>query len=81
MFVVDAMVDYVVETYSGIGLATVLSVESNDSLCNLPHLVKERMLSITIIFRCFVCRVATVLVVSEFRIEGETQYFGMCIHV
>ena len=63
MFIVNAIGNHIVETYSSIGLGPALSVEGNVSL---HHMVEERTLSIVLealsVFQCVCC---------EFRIERE----------
>ena len=49
MLVMDAIGDYMVETYSGMGLVMALYVQSIVFLC-LPHLVDERTLRMESVF-------------------------------
>ena len=53
MFVSDASDDHMVETYSSLGFAKALYVESIISFC-FPHVVDVSALSICIVLRAFV---------------------------
>ena len=76
MFVIDELGDHIVETCYSISLVTALHVERHVSLC-LPHLVEERTLWGVVLD----VLAAVFLIESEFRIEGETQYFWIYVHV
>ena len=77
MFVVDAMGDHMVKAYSSIGLVMALYFESN-VFFGLPYLVEERTLRMGMVLilwpLCCQC-------VSEFRVEGRSNIFGMRMHV
>ena len=70
MFVVDAIDEYC----SFYGL---VYVESKISF--LSSLCRKEDFDHGYSFGCFGPTVLNMFVVSEFRIKGETQYFGMCV--
>ena len=80
MLVLDAMGDHIVESYSSMGLVMALYVQSIVFLC-LPHFVDEKTLRMgSVLDGLDAASVVYVFVACEFGVEGETQYFWMCVH-